>query len=106
MTKDPKDREEQMTGEEQEPCEEELQEEEKEDVQTEGEDKKEEQKEQTEPKEDESSRYMRLMADFQNYKKRVEKEKSDIYSYANEKLATELLTVLDNFERAQIMAGR
>ncbi|MCI8647184.1 MAG: nucleotide exchange factor GrpE [Firmicutes bacterium] len=100
MTKDPKDREEQMTGEEQEPCEEELQEEEKEDVQTEGEDKKEEQKEQTEPKEDESSRYMRLMADFQNYKKRVEKEKSDIYSYANEKLATELLTVLDNFERA------
>lgn len=53
-----------------------------------------------EPEEDESSRYMRLMADFQNYKKRVEKEKSDIYSYANEKLATELLAVLDNFERA------
>lgn len=53
-----------------------------------------------EPEEDESSRYMRLMADFQNYKKRVEKEKSDIYSYANEKLATELLVVLDNFERA------
>ena len=53
-----------------------------------------------EPKEDESARYMRLMADFQNYKKRVEKEKSDIYSYANEKMATELLTVLDNFERA------
>ena len=43
---------------------------------------------------------MRLMADFQNYKKRVEKEKSDIYSYANEKLVTELLNVLDNFERA------
>lgn len=53
-----------------------------------------------EPQEDESARYMRLMADFQNYKKRVEKEKSDIYSYANEKMATELLTVLDNFERA------
>ena len=53
-----------------------------------------------EPKEDESARYMRLMADFQNYKKRVEKEKSDIYSYANEKMATELLNVLDNFERA------
>ena len=43
---------------------------------------------------------MRLMADLKNYKKRVEKEKRDIYSYANEKLATELLTVLDNFERA------
>ena len=56
--------------------------------------------ESNEPEEDESSRYMRLMADFQNYKKRVEKEKSDIYSYANEKLAVELLAVLDNFERA------
>ena len=42
------------------------------------EEKKEEAKE---PEEDESTRYMRLMADFQNYKKRVEKEKSDIYSY-------------------------
>ena len=47
-----------------------------------------------------SMKYMRLMADFQNHKKRTEKEKSDIYSYANEKMATELLTVLDNFERA------
>lgn len=59
-----------------------------------------EEKEAKEPEEDESSRYMRLMADFQNYKKRVEKEKSDIYSYANEKLVIELLNVLDNFERA------
>ena len=47
-----------------------------------------------------SMKYMRLMADFQNYKKRVEKEKTDIYAYANEKLVTELLTVMDNFERA------
>lgn len=28
-----------------------------------------------EPEEDSDTRYMRLMADFQNYKKRVEKEK-------------------------------
>lgn len=47
-----------------------------------------------------SMKYMRLMADFQNHKKRTEKEKSDIYAYANEKLVTELLAVLDNFERA------
>ena len=53
-----------------------------------------------EPEEDSDTRYMRLMADFQNYKKRVEKEKKDLYSYANEKLVTELLDVLDNFERA------
>lgn len=47
-----------------------------------------------------NTKYMRLMADFQNYKKRVEKEKGDIYAYANEKLVSELLTVIDNFERA------
>ena len=45
-------------------------------------------------------RYLRLAADFQNYKKRVEKEKADIYAYANEKLVVELLDVIDNFERA------
>ena len=45
-------------------------------------------------------RYLRLMADFQNYKKRVEKEKRDLYSYANEKIMGDLLTVMDNFERA------
>lgn len=54
------------------------------------------------PEEDEAlnARYMRLMADFQNYKKRTEKEKSDIYAYANEKIVTQLLEVLDSFERA------
>lgn len=45
-------------------------------------------------------KYMRLMADFQNYKKRVEKEKSDIYAYGNEKIVLQLLDVIDNFERA------
>ncbi len=47
-----------------------------------------------------NAKYLRLMADFQNYKRRTEKEKGDIYAYANEKLVTELLTVMDNFERA------
>lgn len=45
-------------------------------------------------------RYVRLMAEFQNYKKRVAKEKSDIHAYANEKVIVDLLSVLDNFERA------
>ena len=48
----------------------------------------------------ESERYMRLMAEFQNFKRRVAKEKSDIHAYANEKIVGELLPVLDNFERA------
>lgn len=50
--------------------------------------------------EDGDLRYLRLMADFQNYKKRVEKEKQDLYSYANEDIMRELLNVMDNFERA------
>jgi len=45
-------------------------------------------------------KYMRLMADFQNFKRRTEKEKGDIYAFANEKLIGELLNVIDNFERA------
>ena len=47
-----------------------------------------------------NTKYLRLMADFQNFKRRVEKEKSDIYAYANEKLVSQLLDVIDNFERA------
>ncbi len=45
-------------------------------------------------------KYLRLMADFQNFKRRTEKEKSDIYAFANEKIVGELLNVIDNFERA------
>lgn len=54
------------------------------------------------PQEDEAAeaKYMRLMADFQNFKRRAEKEKQNLYSYANEKIVTDLLVVLDNFERA------
>ncbi|MCR4708784.1 MAG: nucleotide exchange factor GrpE [Clostridiales bacterium] len=47
-----------------------------------------------------NAKYMRLMADFQNQKKRFDKEKADIYQYANEKIVKNLLEVLDNFERA------
>lgn len=50
--------------------------------------------------EEENQKYLRLAADFQNYKKRAEKEKKDIYAYANEKLAMDLLEVLDNFDRS------
>lgn len=53
-----------------------------------------------ETEENGDTKYLRLMAEFQNYKKRVAKEKSDIHAYANEKIVTELLEVLDNFERA------
>ena len=48
----------------------------------------------------ESERYSRLFAEFQNYKRRTEKEKADLYAYAGEKFAVDLLEVIDNFERA------
>ena len=50
--------------------------------------------------EDPNYKYVRLYAEFQNYRKRTDKEKSDIYAFANEKFALGLLDVLDNFERA------
>ena len=45
-------------------------------------------------------RMLRLQAEFANFKKRTEKEKEDIYLYANEKLTLDLLDIIDNFERA------
>lgn len=47
-----------------------------------------------------SESYLRLRADFDNYKKRTQKEKTDVMRYASCELVTKLLTVLDNFERA------
>lgn len=45
-------------------------------------------------------RLVRLQADFANFKKRTEREKSDIYKYAAEGVMEDLLPTLDNFERA------
>jgi molecular chaperone GrpE len=45
-------------------------------------------------------RLLRTMAEFDNYKKRVAKDKEDLTRYGNEKLVRELLPVIDNFERA------
>lgn len=53
-----------------------------------------------EEQEKDDEKYIRLLAEFQNYKKRVAKEKADIHAFANEKIVTDLLPILDNFERA------
>lgn len=45
-------------------------------------------------------RLQRLQADFSNYKKRVGKEKKKLKQNATKELVSELLPVLDNFERA------
>jgi len=44
-------------------------------------------------------KYVRLQAEFDNYKKRSFKERGDFIKFANEGLIIELLSILDNFER-------
>lgn len=46
-------------------------------------------------------KYLRLYADFENYRRRVAKEKTEFLTTANEELIVKLLPVLDDFERAQ-----
>jgi len=47
-----------------------------------------------------SDRLLRTMAEFDNYKKRVVREKENLIKYGNEKFAFDLLSVMDNFERS------
>jgi molecular chaperone GrpE len=44
-------------------------------------------------------RYMRTLAEYENFRKRTEKEKADIYTYAVKDVMTKMLPVLDNLER-------
>ncbi len=44
-------------------------------------------------------RYMRTLAEYENYRKRTEKEKADIYTYAVKDVMNKILPVLDNLER-------
>ena len=50
-------------------------------------------------------RLLRLQADFDNYKKRLEKEKIEFIKFANEEIIAEILKILDDFERA-VEAGK
>ncbi len=59
-----------------------------------------EEKEEKEEKDSFETQYIRLSADFQNYKKRIEKEKSEIFRSANTRLITDLLPLIDDFDRA------
>ncbi|WP_285269095.1 nucleotide exchange factor GrpE [Kaistella rhinocerotis] len=49
---------------------------------------------------DEKDRYIRLFAEFENYKKRTTKEKMEFFQYANQDMMISMLGVLDDFERA------
>ena len=50
--------------------------------------------------EDHYLQLQRLRADFDNYRKRTQKEKTELIKYASERLVGDLLPVLDNFDRA------
>jgi len=45
-------------------------------------------------------KYMRLAAEFENYKRRAQRDQSDAIRYANESLLKNLLPTIDNLERA------
>jgi molecular chaperone GrpE len=47
----------------------------------------------------EKDNFLRLFAEFENYKKRTSKERIELYSTANKELMTSLIPVLDDFER-------
>ena len=47
----------------------------------------------------EKDNFLRLFAEFENYKKRTSKERIELFSTANKELMTVLLPILDDFER-------
>lgn len=56
----------------------------------------------------EKDRFLRLFAEFENYKKRTTKERIELYTTANRELMTVLLPILDDFDRglAEIKKGK
>ena len=47
-----------------------------------------------------NDQYLRKAADFENFRKRMNKEKQDLVEFANQNLLLDLLPVIDDFERA------
>lgn len=48
-----------------------------------------------------TDKYLRLYSEFDNFRKRTQKEKLELYKTAGEEVISALLPVLDDFERAQ-----
>ncbi|MCM3746432.1 nucleotide exchange factor GrpE [Paenibacillus pasadenensis] len=55
--------------------------------------------------EDSQQRFLRAQADFDNFRRRTQKEKEELAQYASSKLLTQLLPIVDNFERALTAAS-
>ncbi len=54
----------------------------------------------TKEAEDNYDRFLRALADLENYRKRCDREKADAINFANENLIADILPVIDNFDRA------
>lgn len=50
-------------------------------------------------------KYMRILAEYDNFRKRTAKEKEGIYSDAYSDALTQILPIIDNLERASGMSG-
>lgn len=61
---------------------------------------------QPEPKKEEidyKGKYLTALADMDNYRKRMDREKENLVKYGNERLLNDLLQVVDNFDRTMDM---
>src|SRR5437660_285123 len=47
-----------------------------------------------------NDKYVRLYADFENFRKRMSKERIDLIKFASEEMFKQVIPVLDDFERA------
>lgn len=54
----------------------------------------------------EKDKFLRLFAEFENYKKRTTKERMDLFKTANQEVLQAMLPVLDDFDRALIEIGK
>lgn len=55
---------------------------------------------------DEKDKFLRLFAEFENYKRRTSKERLELYKTASMELMTSLLPIIDDFERASAEFSR
>jgi molecular chaperone GrpE len=54
----------------------------------------------------EKDKFLRLFAEFENYKKRTSKERMDLFKTANQEVLQAMLPILDDFDRALIEIGK
>ncbi len=54
----------------------------------------------------EKDKFLRLFAEFENYKKRTSKERMDLFKTANQEVLQALLPVLDDFDRAMVQIAK